>query len=213
MRATYFSAPLALVFLSAANAADRMNVKIVDRQDSNSTYSYVVPGSVRSNSTTNVNCSLYPNSASCVGTTNGTSSVTPAQQVSYPVQGATFSLLLPDGRIAVVNCSSKANLTEWTRASRRSCRIPLVNDLQAEFDGSNAKLLWPVSIDGKKLESETYKIVAVLVDPRASVSEHECAEAVGGSFVRTQSDGTAVYAGSEQNPITLVRCAGPGPPR
>ena len=28
--------------------------------------------------------------------------------------------------------------------------------------GDKAKLNWPVSIDGKKMESETYKILAVL---------------------------------------------------
>ena len=32
----------------------------------------------------------------------------------------------------------------------------------AEFDGNNAKLKWVVSIDGKKLDSETYKILGVL---------------------------------------------------
>jgi len=37
-----------------------------------------------------------------------------------------------------------------------------VDDIQAEFDGDKAKLKWSVSIDGKKLESETYKIVGVM---------------------------------------------------
>jgi hypothetical protein len=46
--------------------------------------------------------------------------------------------------------------------NRRDCRMPLVKDIQVEFKGKNAKLIWPVSIDGKKLESETYKILAVL---------------------------------------------------
>jgi hypothetical protein len=36
------------------------------------------------------------------------------------------------------------------------------DDIQAEFDGNKAKLRWLVSIDGKKFESETYKILAVL---------------------------------------------------
>jgi hypothetical protein len=31
-----------------------------------------------------------------------------------------------------------------------------------EFSGDNAKLTWPVSIDGKKLQSETYKILGVV---------------------------------------------------
>ncbi len=40
--------------------------------------------------------------------------------------------------------------------------MPLVDDIQAEFKGKNAKLEWPVSLDGKKMESETYPILAVL---------------------------------------------------
>jgi hypothetical protein len=36
---------------------------------------------------------------------------------------------------------------------------------QAEFDGDKAKLKWPVSIDGRKMQSETYKILAVLDKP------------------------------------------------
>jgi hypothetical protein len=34
-----------------------------------------------------------------------------------------------------------------------------------EFDGDKAKLKWPVSLDGKKNESETYKILAVVSKP------------------------------------------------
>jgi hypothetical protein len=84
---------------------------------------------------------------------------------SYDVTGATLTLQLPDGRLAVVNCVGKVNLTEWSMASRRSCRVPLVDHIQAEFDGANAKLIWPVSIDGKKMQSETYKILAVIEKP------------------------------------------------
>ncbi len=39
--------------------------------------------------------------------------------------------------------------------------MPLVDDIQVEFKGKNAKLTWPVSLDGKKFESERYKILAV----------------------------------------------------
>jgi hypothetical protein len=68
-----------------------------------------------------------------------------------------------DGRVAVVNCASKANWTDWsTMNAYRSCRVPLVNNIRAEFDGDRAKLKWSVSLDGKKMESETYKILAVL---------------------------------------------------
>jgi len=40
--------------------------------------------------------------------------------------------------------------------------MPLVDDIEAEFNGDKAKLKWVVSIDGKKMESETYKILPVL---------------------------------------------------
>jgi hypothetical protein len=40
--------------------------------------------------------------------------------------------------------------------------MPIVDELQVEFSGDSAKLKWPVSIDGKKLESETYKILGIL---------------------------------------------------
>jgi hypothetical protein len=39
--------------------------------------------------------------------------------------------------------------------------MPLVSDIQVEFKGKNAKLVWPVSVDGKTFESETYRIIAV----------------------------------------------------
>jgi len=32
-----------------------------------------------------------------------------------------------------------------TRGNRRSCRLPLVDDIEAEFKGDKAKLEWPVS--------------------------------------------------------------------
>ena len=40
--------------------------------------------------------------------------------------------------------------------------MPLVDDIDVEFNGDKAKLIWPVSIDGKKMASETYKILGVL---------------------------------------------------
>jgi hypothetical protein len=107
------------------------------------------------------------NSVNCSGSSKSTTSSTPSQDVSYDVTGATLSLLLPDGRLAVVNCDSKLNWTDFSKMNqvRRSCKIPLVNNIQAEFDGDKAKLKWSVSIDGKKLASETYKILAVIDKP------------------------------------------------
>jgi hypothetical protein len=44
--------------------------------------------------------------------------------------------------------------------------MPLVDTLQVDFKGDNAKLIWSVSIDGKKMQSETYKILGVLDKPK-----------------------------------------------
>jgi hypothetical protein len=113
-------------------------------------------------SNTTVDCSGSASSVSCSGSTTTKEMSAPARSVAYDVTGATLSLQLPDGRVAVVNCQSKYNI--WAE-NFRSCRIPLVSDIQAEFDGAKAKLRWPVSIDGKRFESETYSILAVLDKP------------------------------------------------
>ena len=85
------------------------------------------------------------------------------KQASFRVRGATYSLLLPDGRVAVVNCESKfAEHMAGAAGNKRSCRMPIVDDIQAEFNGDKAKLSWSVSLDGKKMASETYKILGVL---------------------------------------------------
>jgi hypothetical protein len=136
----------------------------MDRQNHDMSYTYVVPGRSASSSNTDVNCFANQASVNCSGTTRTSATTVPARSGSYEVEGATFSLQLRDGRIAVVNCDSKLNWTDFSRMDqvRRSCKIPLVNNIQAQFHGDKAKLKWPVSIDGKKLESETYKILAVL---------------------------------------------------
>ena len=86
----------------------------------------------------------------------------------FQVRGATLSLQLPDGRVAVVNCESKfAEHFAGPSGNRRSCRFPLVDDIQAEFVRDQAKLKWVVSIDGKTMASETYKILAILDKPPA----------------------------------------------
>jgi hypothetical protein len=129
-------AGLILVCASFASA-QKLEVKIIDRQDKEDVYDYAA---------------VYNNVA--VGKT-------------FKVQGATFTLQLPDGRLAIVNCESKfAEHMAGRVGNRRSCRTPLVDSIQANFNGDNAKLIWPVSIDGKKMQSETYKILGVLDKPK-----------------------------------------------
>lgn len=122
-----------------------------------------MPGRWSSNANTNGNCSGNGNNVNCNGSTHTTGLITPAHEVSFDVRGATFSLQLPDGRVAVVNCESKfAEHMAGHAGNHRSCRMPLVDDIEAEFNGDKAKLKWNVSLDGKKTASETYKILAVL---------------------------------------------------
>lgn len=154
---------------TASAFAQQFEVKVVDRRDSETDYSYVVPGHFSSYSNLNVNCSNSSDSVDCSGngTTNGFS--TPAQVVPFQVHGATLTLLLEDGRAAVVNCESKfAERMAGPRGNRRSCRVPLVDTVEADFHGDKAKLMWVVSLDGKKKQSETYKVLAILDKPRTS---------------------------------------------
>jgi hypothetical protein len=129
---------LALVCVASASA-QKLQVKVIDRQDKEDSYDYVA---------------VYNNIT--VGKT-------------FKVQGATFTLELPDGRLAVVNCDSKfAEHMAGHAGNRRSCRTPIVDNIEAEFKGDNAKLIWPVSLDGKKMQSETYKILGILDKPKDS---------------------------------------------
>ncbi len=129
-------AGLALVCAGSASA-QKLQVKIIDRQAKEDSYDYAA---------------VYNNIA--VGKT-------------FKVQGATFTLQLPDGRLAVVNCDSKfAEHMAGHAGNRRSCRAPIVDNIDADFKGDSAKLIWPVSLDGKKMQSETYKILGILDKPK-----------------------------------------------
>ena len=129
-----------IILVCAASAsAQNLDVKIIDRQDKEDGYDYVA---------------VYNNVA--VGK-------------SFKVHGATLTLQLPDGRLVIVNCESKfAEHMAGRAGNRRSCRTPLVESIQADFKGDNAKLTWPVSLDGKKMQSETYKILAILDKPKSN---------------------------------------------
>ncbi len=150
------------MMLCAGSAlAQKMDVKIIDRRTGETGYNYQVPGHADSTSRDSADCYGSGNSVNCSGSGTSNTTYTAPRNISYSVTGATLSLLLPDGRIAVVNCVSKYKL-KMDYINRRSCRMPLVNDISAEFKDKSAKLSWPVSIDGKKFDSETYQILAVL---------------------------------------------------
>src|SRR5664279_1135053 len=96
-----------IILVCAASAsAQKLDVKIIDRQDKEDEYAYAA---------------VYNNVA--VGK-------------SFKVHGATFTLLLPDGRLAIVNCESKfAEHMAGPVGNRRSCRTPVVDSIEADFNG------------------------------------------------------------------------------
>ncbi|MGB6630137.1 MAG: hypothetical protein WBE45_10040 [Terriglobales bacterium] len=113
--------------------AQKLDVKIINRENSEQSYAYAT---------------FYSNTAA---------------GATFQVSGATLTLQLPDSRVAVVNCSFKfAEHFAGPIGNRRSCHVPLVGDIRAEFHGDSAKLIWVVSLDGKKTQAETYKILAVI---------------------------------------------------
>jgi len=74
---------------------------------------------------------------------------------------------VPDGRVTVVNCESEfKERMAGPAGNHRSCRMPPVDNIQAELHGDKAKLIWVVSLDGKKMQSETYKMLAILDKPK-----------------------------------------------
>jgi hypothetical protein len=159
----------ALLVVGGALNAEKavMTVKVIDRQTHNTVYTYFVPGYSTSTAETNVNCLDGGLAVNCSGTTTATGTNVPAHSGSFEVRGATFSLQLPDGRIAVVNCDSKfAEHFRGPAGNHRDCRAPIVDTIEVEFSGKDAKLKWPVSLDGTKFESETYKILGILDKPR-----------------------------------------------
>ena len=118
----------------------KMNVKIIQSQINITGHAGFVPG--------------------YIGNIGNTIVASPAHSVSYNVIGATYSLLLPNNRVVIVNCAGKYK-PKFDYVNMRNCRMPVVENIQAEFNGSNAKLRWIVSLDGKKTQSETYKILGI----------------------------------------------------
>jgi hypothetical protein len=166
-------------------AGTRVSVVALNRQFSETEYGFVVPGTIRTNAASNANCSAYTNgsllahavgrtvfgmidsstNANCSASKTSNTTITPAQTVRYSVRGATFSLQLPDRRVAVVNCDSKVNWTEFSMNARRSCRIPTVDRFDVEFKGDRAKLIWRVGVNAEKAVSETYDLIQILDPP------------------------------------------------
>lgn len=124
-----------------------------------------MPGYSKTTTDANANCYAGGVAVNCQGSSASSTLTTPATTGSYELTGATLTLQLPDGRVAVVNCDTKTNWTEWTTRTSRSCRVPMVKTLEAEFTGNKVKLRWQIGINNEKAMQETYNLTALLDKP------------------------------------------------
>lgn len=165
-------ASLSIAFSVGSASAQKIDVSVLYRQDSDSRYIAIIPGYTGPEADITGACMLDPDPANCPHLDSTMSNGSP----TYMVVGTTLSLQLPDGRIALVNCQNRYS-PKGTYINRRSCGMPMVQHVQAEFTGQNAKLEWPVA-DGKKTESENYKVIALL-DKRTDTARMTNNEAPG----------------------------------
>ncbi|HTB97997.1 MAG TPA: hypothetical protein VK716_13375 [Terracidiphilus sp.] len=167
------AAALAICALGVGTAgAQKLEATVLYRQNSDATYTPSVPGYSESD----VDCAADVTNEVCSEQRQSDRSSVSALNVV----GTTVSLQLPDGRVAVLNCVNKYSY-KGTGINRRTCAMPLVAQVEAEFNGPSAKLKWLVGQDGKKTESETYKVVAIF-DKRASKASPPAAEASASEY-------------------------------
>jgi hypothetical protein len=163
-------AALSLAFSVRSASAQKVDASVLYRQDSDVAYHAVIPGYTGPNADVTGACTLDPDPANCPEESPTQSD----SKVNYTVVGTTLSLLLPDGRVALVNCVNRYS-AKGTYINRRSCGMPMVEHVEAEFTGETAKLKWTVGTDGKKTESETYKVIAML-DKRTETARVSASE-------------------------------------
>ena len=140
--------------------AQTLLVHIVQRQDTKSELTAVIPD--RADPTADKSAAAEKKPADSKSTSTADKG---AQTRSYTVTGATLTLRLPDRHLVRVACESKYAL-RFDYINRRSCRTPPADEVTAEFSGDEAKLLWPVSLDSRKMQSETYTILSIGPSPR-----------------------------------------------
>src|ERR1700739_1956801 len=116
-------------------SAQKLEATVLYRQDSDVNYFAVIPGYSSPAPESSPTCALDPNPAVCSSTTPGNELLSEQGEVTYNVTGTTLSLLLPDGRIALVNCVNKYS-PKGNYVNRRSCGMPLVEHVQAELNGN-----------------------------------------------------------------------------
>jgi len=159
-RSTWLAVALAIIspiFSVHSARAQKLDASVLYRQDSDVAYQAVIPGYSGPNADVTGACTLDPDPANCPSPSRANG------EPMYTLIGTTLSLSLPNGQIAVVNCVDRHS-AKGNYVNRRSCGMPLGERVGVEFNGQIAKLSWLVGQTGK-IESETYKVVAVLAKP------------------------------------------------
>ena len=152
---------LFLALSAVSTTAQKVPVSVLYRQDSDVVYHAVIPGYSGPNADVTGACTLDPDPANCPDPNLNSD---PKGIPTYLLSGTTLSLGLPDGRIALVNCVSRHS-ANGNYINRRSCGMPMSERADAEFTGQSAKLSWALASNGNKIESETYRVVALLAKP------------------------------------------------
>jgi hypothetical protein len=147
-----FTAAIAFTLTPAA-FAQTLLVRIVERQDTKTELTADTPDQADAKASKSASSEKRTGSSE-----KGPDKAT--QTRSYTVTGATLTLQLPDRRLVRVTCESKYAL-RFDYINRRSCRTPPADEVTAEFNGDEAKLIWSVSLDNRKTQSETYTILNI----------------------------------------------------
>jgi hypothetical protein len=154
------TAAIALTITPAA-FAQTLLVHIVERQDTKTELTAEIPDQADSTASKSLT-----GEKKAGGSDKSAAKADKAPQIrSYSVTGATLTLQLPDRRLVRVTCESKYAL-RFDYINRRSCRTPPADEVTAEFNGNEAKLIWSVSLDNRKTQSETYTILNIVPSPR-----------------------------------------------
>src|SRR5579863_7057220 len=118
--------------------AQKLDATVLYRQTSDSNYFAVIPGYTVTPDEGGTDCSLEPLSDACASPSRANGAIASQNQVAYNLVGTTLSLLLPDGRVALVNCVNKYS-PKGNYISRRICQMPLVPQVEAELNGKTAR--------------------------------------------------------------------------
>jgi hypothetical protein len=145
--------------MSPAAFTQTLLVHIVQRQDTKTELTAAIPADTKDDKSSTGDKKPAGADKSTASTDKG------AKTTSYTVTGATLTLQLPDRRLVRVVCESKYAL-RFDYINRRSCRTPPADEVTAEFNGDEAKLIWSVSLDNRKMQSETYTILDIVASPR-----------------------------------------------